>query len=52
MTKKYIHYYDSRVYALCYRSINTIYYNFDFCHSVAIIIMKNKQNILKESIVK
>ena len=34
----------------CYRSINTIYYNFDFCHSVAIIIMKNKQNILKEII--
>ena len=40
MIKKYIYWYDCRVYAIYYSSINTIYYNLDFNGATQLIICK------------
>lgn len=40
MERKHIHYEDCRVYALYYRSSNTLYYNRDFFGKTQIIILK------------
>jgi hypothetical protein len=40
MVKKRIHYSDCGIYALYYRSRNTIYYNMDFSGKSKIIILK------------
>ena len=40
MIKKFIRYSDCTVYALYYRSNNTIYYNKNFCGTYKLIIFK------------
>lgn len=40
MMKKYINYYDSRVYAIYYHRSNTIYYNLNFSGTTQLIIYK------------
>lgn len=40
LNKKYIHYYNSEIYALYYRVTNTIYYNLNFVSETHIILFK------------
>jgi len=40
MTKKYIRYKKCSIYAIYYRSNNTVYYNLNFCGTVKMIIFK------------
>ena len=40
MIKKYINYYDGRVYAIFYRKSNTIYYNLFYTGTTKLIIYK------------
>lgn len=40
MTKKYIIYFDRRIYAIFYRKTSTIYYNLNFSGKVKVIIFK------------
>lgn len=40
MNKKYVYYYDKRVFALYYRTTNTIYYNIDFAANTKLILLK------------
>lgn len=40
ITKKYTHYFDSRVYAIFYKNSNTIYYNLDCRKGAKLVITK------------
>lgn len=42
MRKKYIKYFDNRVYAMYYSKSNTVYFNLNFSGTTQLIIFKSK----------